>query len=83
MTMDDRMTDLVIRISTELASLNTNMQNVLGKLAEHESRIDELEKSKSADKDSNLKYVLGILGKVVVYAMGLLGVVLGANKIAG
>ena len=80
---DDKVTEIIIKISTELASLNTNMQNVLGKLADHESRLDELEKSKSAEKDSNLKYVLGILGKVVLYAMGLLGAVLGANKIAG
>ena len=80
---DDKVTEIIIKISTELASLNTNMQNVLGKLADHESRLDELEKSKSAETDSNLKYVLGILGKVVLYAMGLLGAVLGANKIAG
>lgn len=33
---DDKMTELIIKITSELASLNANMKSVLDKLSSHE-----------------------------------------------
>lgn len=43
MMTDEKMTELVIRITSELASLNANMKQVLDKLSSHEQRISALE----------------------------------------
>lgn len=40
----DTFIDLTIKITEELSALNANMKNVLDKLADHERRIDNLEK---------------------------------------
>ena len=40
----DKFIDLTIKITEELSALNANMKNVLDKLADHERRIDNLEK---------------------------------------
>ena len=40
----DTFIDLTIKITAELSDLNANMKNVLDKLADHERRIDCLER---------------------------------------
>ena len=40
----DKFIDLTIKITEELSSLNENMKNVLDRLADHEKRIDDLER---------------------------------------
>lgn len=61
-------TDLAIKITAELSALNANMKNVLDKLADHEKRIDELEKGKSSCwKDDLLKWLArGLVASVLV-----------------
>lgn len=61
-------TDLAIKITAELSTLNANMKNVLDKLADHEKRLDDLEKGKSASwKDDLLKWLVrGLVASVLV-----------------
>lgn len=64
----DMFTDLAIKITSELAALNANMKNVLDKLADHEKRIDDLEKGKNSSwKDDLLKWLArGLVASVLV-----------------
>lgn len=64
----DKFTDLAIKITAELSALNANMKNVLDKLADHEKRLDELEKGKVASwKDDLLKWLVrGIVASILV-----------------
>lgn len=54
---DEKITELIIKISTELASLNAMMKSVLEKLANHEARISNLETDKTSFKDKIVKYL--------------------------
>ena len=64
----DMFTDLAIKITAELSALNANMKNVLDKLADHEKRLDDLEKGKSSSwKDDLLKWLVrGLVASVLV-----------------
>lgn len=64
----DMFTDLAIKITAELSALNANMKNVLDKLADHEKRLDDLEKGKNASwKDDLLKWLVrGIVASILV-----------------
>ena len=42
---DEQITNLIIKLTSELASLNANMKGVLDRLSQHEQRLSELEKS--------------------------------------
>ena len=61
-------TDLAIKITAELSALNANMKNVLDKLADHEKRLDDLEKGKNSSwKDDLLKWLVrGIVASILV-----------------
>ena len=60
---DSKMTDLVIKITSELASLNANMKTVLDKLTGHEQRISALEQGKFSLKDNIVKWlVIALIG---------------------
>ena len=61
-------TDLAIKITAELSALNANMKNVLDKLADHEKRLDDLEKGKNLSwKDDLLKWLVrGIVASILV-----------------
>ena len=61
-------TDLAIKITAELSALNANMKNVLDKLADHEKRIDDLEKGKNSNwKDDLLRWLVrGIVASILV-----------------
>ena len=64
----DMFTDLAIKITSELAALNANMKNVLDKLADHEKRIDDLEKCKNYSFKDNLIQLLvkGLVASIFV-----------------
>ena len=62
---EERLTDLVIQITSGIAELNANMKTALGKLADHERRIDDLEKNKLGIKDTLIQWLVkGIVLKV-------------------
>ena len=66
---EEKTTDIIIKISSELASLNTNMRSVLEKLTNHESRISTLEQNKSSLKDNLLKWlVIALIGTISIIA---------------
>lgn len=74
---DDKFTDLAIKISGELASLNTNMRTVLEKLTNHENRITNLENGKTGIKDNIVKWLtIALIGciSVIVTLTGATGV---------
>lgn len=52
---EDKLTELVMKISTELAALNANLKNALEKLASHENRITALETKKHDEKPDDWK----------------------------
>ena len=64
----DMFTDLAIKITAELSALNANMKNVLDKLADHEKRLDDLEKVKNSSwKDDLLKWLArGLVASILV-----------------
>ena len=72
----DMFTDLAIKITAELSALNANMKNVLDKLADHEKRIDDLEKGKSGSFKDNL---IQLLVKGLVASIFVIGSITGAS----
>lgn len=72
----DMFTDLTIKITSELAALNANMKNVLDKLADHEKRIEDLEKSKNYSFKDNL---IQLLVKGLVASIFVIGSITGAS----
>jgi hypothetical protein len=77
--MDNNMfTNLVVKITSELASLNTYMKTALDKLADHEKRLDDLEKGKGASfKDDVVKWLVrGLVASIFV-----IGTLTGAGTI--
>ena len=70
------LTDLAIKITAELSALNANMKNVLDKLADHEKRIDDLEKSKNYSFKDNL---IQLLVKGLVASICVIGSITGAS----
>ena len=69
-------TDLAIKITAELSALNANMKNVLDKLADHEKRIDDLEKGKNVSLKDNL---IQLLVKGLVASIFVIGSITGAS----
>ena len=64
---DEKMTDLVIKITSELSMLNTNMKSVLDKLTSHEQRISALEQNKLGLKDTVIAWLLkGLVASIMV-----------------
>lgn len=70
---DAKLTDLIIKISTELAALNANMTTVLSTLAKHETRLLELEKSKTSLKDTVIQWLVKGLVTAVITIGSLTG----------
>lgn len=80
---EEKLTDLVIKITSELAALNQNMRNVLDKLTTHEQRITALEQQKVGMKDTAIQWLVkGLIAAIMVIgsltgAAGLIKQVLG------
>ena len=75
---NDTFTDIAIRITSELSALNANMKNVLDKLADHEQRLDELERGSKEDWKTQL---LMLLAKAVVIGGVSIAALVGAGGI--
>ncbi len=60
--------DIWVKISTQIGELNGFIKTALDKLADHEKRIDDLEKGKSSGwKDDLLKWLArGLVASVLV-----------------
>lgn len=78
---NDMFTDLAIKITSELAALNANMKNVLDKLADHEKRLYDLEKSKDSKEDSWKTQLLLLLAKAAVIGGVSIASLVGAGGI--
>lgn len=83
---EDKLTDLVIKITSELSALNANMRNVLEKLTGHEQRISALEQGKSSLKDTVITWLIkGLIASIMIIgsltgASALIQQVLGIGK---
>ena len=64
---EDKLEDLVIKITSELASLNANMKSVLDKLTSHEQRISALEQGKASLKDTMVQWLIkGLIASIMI-----------------
>lgn len=64
---DEKMTELIINITSELASLNANMKSVLDKLTSHEQRISALEQGKLGLKDTMVHWLVkGLIASIMI-----------------
>lgn len=64
---DEKMTELIINITSELAALNANMKSVLDKLTTHEQRISALEQGKMNLKDTIVQWLVkGLIASIMV-----------------
>ncbi|MBQ1569629.1 MAG: hypothetical protein IIZ78_05355 [Clostridiales bacterium] len=67
MMNDDTMTELIIKITSELSSLNANMKSVLDKLSSHEQRISALEQNKIGIKDTVIQWLVkGLIASIMI-----------------
>lgn len=67
MMNDDMMTELIIKITSELSSLNANMKSVLDKLTSHEQRISALEQNKIGMKDTIIQWLVkGLIASIMI-----------------
>ena len=78
----DTFIDLTIKITAELSDLNANMKNVLDKLADHETRIDDLERGCGQNtiydiQDTIIKWLV----KGTVVAFITIGYLTGASEL--
>lgn len=64
---DSQITELIIKVTSELASLNANMKGVLDKLTSHEQRISALEQGKMSLKDATVQWLVkGLIAAILV-----------------
>ena len=76
---EEKVTDLVIKITSELSALNTNMRNVLDKLTNHENRLMELD---LRDKNTSLlKQLVPWLVKGLLICLGIIGTLTGSGAL--
>lgn len=71
----EKIDELILMISTQLATLNTQTKSVLDKLAEHETRLAHLEFGKSSLKDTVVTWLV----KGIVVALVTIGGLTGAS----
>lgn len=74
---DEKMTELVIKITSELATLNANMTVVLDKLYMHEQRISALEQHKVGMKDTIISWLV----KGLIASLMIIGSLTGASAL--
>ena len=78
----DTFIDLTIKITAELSDLNANMKNVLDKLADHERRIDDLERGCGKTTIHDIKdTIIMWLVKGTVVAFITIGSLTGASAL--
>lgn len=67
--------ELVLKIVSQLSELNANVKNVLSRIENHETRIQNLEQGKSAGFKSD---VVALLVKALIIAIVTIGSLTGA-----
>lgn len=78
----DTFIELTIKITAELSDLNANMKNVLDKLADHEKRIDDLERGCGKTTIHDIKdTIIMWLVKGTVVAFITIGSLTGASAL--
>ena len=76
---EERFTELAIKISSELGTLNANMNQVLSKIAEHDQRLRDLE---TTDKKDDFKSVLiNWLMRGFLISLGIIATLTGSASI--
>lgn len=76
------LTKLAFDISNSLAALNANMESVLSKMADHESRIHILEQYHPKSKDDSFKdELLKLLARATIISVVVIGSLTGAGSI--
>lgn len=73
----ERIDELILTISTQLATLNTQTKSVLDKLADHEIRLTHIESGKSSLRDTIVTWLV----KGIVVAIVTIGGLTGASGI--
>ena len=73
----ERIDELILTISTQLATLNTQTKSVLDKLADHEIRLSHIESGKSSLRDTIVTWLV----KGIVVALVTIGGLAGASGI--
>lgn len=74
---DGKITDLIIKMTSELSSLNANMKSVLDRLSSHEQRITNLEQNKYSIKDTAIQWLI----KGIIASIFIIGSLCGAGGI--
>lgn len=73
----ERIDELILTISTQLATLNAQTKSVLDKLADHEMRLTHIESGKSSLRDTIVTWLV----KGIVVALVTIGGLTGASGI--
>lgn len=78
----EKFIELTIKITEELSALNENMKNVLDRIADHERRIDDLEKGNGKTTIHDIKdTIIMWLVKGTVVAFITIGSLTGASAL--
>ena len=79
----ESLTKIAFEISTSLAALNANMEQVLSKMADHETRLNQLEQYEYAPiKDDTFKTeLLKLLAKSTIIGLVVIGSLTGASGV--
>ena len=81
----EALTKIAFEISTSLAALNANMEQVLAKMDDHETRLTQLEKYEYAPiKDDTFKSeMLKLLAKSTIISLIVISSLTGASSLIG
>lgn len=79
--MDIDHLDIWVKISQQIGELNGFIKTALDKLADHEKRLDDLEKSKDAKEDNWKNQLLMLLAKAAVIGGVAIASLVGAGGI--
>ena len=79
--MDDRMTEFIIAIKTSLASIETKVDGIQMTLQNHESRIQNLEKTDSSNDSTFKDDILKLLAKAILISVCGFATLAGAGSV--
>lgn len=79
--MDTDHLDIWVKISSQIGELNGLIKTALDKIADHEKRLDDLEKSKASKEDSWKNQLLMLLAKAAVIGGVAIASLVGAGGI--
>ena len=77
----EALTKIAFEISTSLAALNANMEQVLAKMADHENRLHQLEQYAPINDDTFKTELLKLLAKSTIIGIVVIGSLTGAGGI--